>query len=116
MVASVTSAHVVVTSRTAATRRSYTEPRARGALSRRRAALDPLGVAPTLLALRGGSARDGTFVLSDELISEIRERVDIVGLIGEFVRLQKRGNNHVGLCPFHSEKTPSFNVSANNKF
>jgi len=55
-------------------------------------------------------------VLSDELISEIRERVDIVALIGEYVRLQKRGANHVGLCPFHAEKTPSFNVSAANKF
>ncbi len=55
-------------------------------------------------------------MLSDELISEIRERVDIVALIGEFVRLQKRGANHVGLCPFHAEKTPSFNVSAANKF
>ena len=55
-------------------------------------------------------------MLSDEVISELRERVDMVALVGEYVRLQKRGSNHVGLCPFHAEKTPSFNVSGPNKF
>jgi DNA primase len=55
-------------------------------------------------------------LLSDEVISEIRERVDMVTLVGEYVHLVKRGSNHVGLCPFHAEKTPSFNVSAANKF
>lgn len=55
-------------------------------------------------------------MLPDEVISEIRERVDIVTLVGDYVRLVKRGGNHVGLCPFHAEKTPSFNVSAVHKF
>jgi DNA primase len=55
-------------------------------------------------------------LLPDGVISEIRERVDMVTLVGEYVRLTKRGANHVGLCPFHAEKTPSFNVSAANKF
>lgn len=40
----------------------------------------------------------------------------MVTLVGEYVHLTKRGSNHVGLCPFHAEKTPSFNVSAANKF
>ncbi len=47
-----------------------------------------------------------------EKIEEIRVSTDIVDLIGAFVRLKKRGKNYLGLCPFHSEKTPSFNVSA----
>ena len=40
----------------------------------------------------------------------------MVALVGEYVRLTKRGANHVGLCPFHAEKTPSFNVHGGNKF
>ena len=55
-------------------------------------------------------------MLPDEIIAEIRDRVDMVALVGEYVRLVKRGTNHVGLCPFHSEKTPSFNVNGANKF
>ncbi|MGD8858970.1 MAG: DNA primase [Myxococcales bacterium] len=55
-------------------------------------------------------------MIADEIIAEIRDRVDMVRLVGEHVRLTKRGSNHVGLCPFHNEKTPSFNVSAGNKF
>jgi len=47
-----------------------------------------------------------------EKIDEVRNATDIVDYIGSFVKLKKRGKNYVGLCPFHTEKTPSFNVSA----
>jgi len=49
---------------------------------------------------------------SDEIIEEVRFRSDIVDIIGSYVTLSKKGANHVGLCPFHSERTPSFSVSA----
>lgn len=47
----------------------------------------------------------------DELIKQIESRIDIVDIIGERVELSRRGNRYWGLCPFHSEKTPSFSVS-----
>lgn len=47
---------------------------------------------------------------SDDLIEQIRERNDIVDVISEYISLQKKGNSHWGLCPFHNEKSPSFSV------
>ena len=44
-------------------------------------------------------------------IQDIRSRADIVGLIGRYIELRQAGRNWKGLCPFHSEKTPSFNVN-----
>src|SRR5262245_13910765 len=50
-------------------------------------------------------------LIADEIIQQIRERVDLVDLVGRFVTLKKAGRNYKGLCPFHGEKTPSFNVN-----
>ncbi|MDX1622406.1 MAG: DNA primase [Gemmatimonadota bacterium] len=49
--------------------------------------------------------------IPEHAIEEVRDRTDIVEVIGQFVELKKRGKNWVGLCPFHAEKTPSFNVT-----
>ncbi len=48
-------------------------------------------------------------------IEEVRERASIVQVVSDYVPLAKRGANHIGLCPFHSEKTPSFTVSEEKK-
>jgi DNA primase len=52
----------------------------------------------------------------DGVLREIRARVDIGALIGAYVPLKKRGNDLVGLCPFHAEKTPSFHVHPDKGF
>ena len=44
----------------------------------------------------------------DEKVQEVRDRSDIVSVVSRYVSLTRRGNNYFGLCPFHSEKTPSF--------
>lgn len=54
--------------------------------------------------------------ISKRTIEEIREKSDIVSLISEYIDLEKKGNNYLGLCPFHNEKTPSFNVNAEKGF
>ncbi|MEG2570566.1 MAG: DNA primase, partial [Clostridia bacterium] len=53
---------------------------------------------------------------SDSFLDELRARCDIVDVISRYTSLTRRGGNHVGLCPFHNEKTPSFSVSAERQF
>lgn len=50
-------------------------------------------------------------MISQNTIQEILSHIDIVDIVGGFVKLKKRGANYLGLCPFHNEKTPSFTVS-----
>lgn len=52
----------------------------------------------------------------DAVIDEVRRHTDIVQIIGQFVELKRAGVNHKGLCPFHEEKTPSFNVHSGRQF
>ncbi|HMT73781.1 MAG TPA: DNA primase [Chitinophagaceae bacterium] len=50
-------------------------------------------------------------MISQNTIQQILGRLDIIDVIGGFVKLKRRGSNYLGLCPFHNEKTPSFTVS-----
>ncbi|MFI5128931.1 MAG: DNA primase [Chitinophagales bacterium] len=50
-------------------------------------------------------------MISQTTIQQILGRIEIIDVIGGFVKLKKRGTNYLGLCPFHNEKTPSFTVS-----
>jgi DNA primase len=50
-------------------------------------------------------------MISQQTIQQILSRIDIIEIVGGFVKLKKRGANYLGLCPFHNEKTPSFTVS-----
>ena len=50
-------------------------------------------------------------LIAEEKLNEIRQAVDIVDVISDYVQLKKQGRNYFGLCPFHGENTPSFSVS-----
>lgn len=50
-------------------------------------------------------------MISQHTIQQIQSRIDVIDIVGSFVKLKKRGANYLGLCPFHNEKTPSFTVS-----
>lgn len=55
--------------------------------------------------------------MSDSDVKEqVKEATDIVEIVGQFVSLKKRGSNYLGLCPFHTEKTPSFSVHGDRQF
>lgn len=47
----------------------------------------------------------------DDIVDEVRSRIDIVDIVSEQITLKRAGKNYIGLCPFHEEDTPSFNVS-----
>src|ERR1700749_5212102 len=50
-------------------------------------------------------------MIPQQTIQQILSRIDIIEIVGGFVKLKKRGANYLGLCPFHNEKSPSFTVS-----
>ncbi|MEO8771263.1 MAG: DNA primase [Ferruginibacter sp.] len=50
-------------------------------------------------------------MISQQSIQQIQSRIDIIEIVGSYVKLKKRGTNYLGLCPFHNEKSPSFTVS-----
>jgi len=52
----------------------------------------------------------------DSLLEEIRLRTDIVQVVGDYVPLTRKGKNHVGLCPFHTDSKPSFSVNGEQQF
>src|ERR1700680_1648623 len=60
--------------------------------------------------------RSGHMAEAGSFADRVKQQADIVRVIGEYVRLKKSGPNFTGLCPFHSEKTPSFSVSATKQF
>ncbi len=55
-------------------------------------------------------------MITAQTIEQIKSRIDIIEIVGSFVKLKKRGSNYIGLCPFHNEKTPSFSVSPSKEF
>ena len=54
--------------------------------------------------------------IPEEFISEVRNSVNIVDVISQYVSLEKKGKDYIGLCPFHQEKTPSFTVNEEKQF
>ncbi len=57
-----------------------------------------------------------TAYISDEIVDKIKDNIDIVNIVSDYVQLKKTGSNYVGLCPFHNEKSPSFTVSESKQF
>jgi len=54
--------------------------------------------------------------IPEDFISEVRSNVNIVDVISQYVSLEKKGKDYIGICPFHQEKTPSFTVNADKQF
>ncbi|MBR4748983.1 MAG: DNA primase [Abditibacteriota bacterium] len=54
--------------------------------------------------------------MAEDYVGEIKSRLNIVDVISKYVSLKKQGSKYLGLCPFHSEKTPSFNVDPKKQF
>jgi DNA primase len=69
-----------------------------------------------MILSRKGRGEWSEMRFSPRFVEELRDRVSITDVVGRKVKLVRRGRNHLGLCPFHSEKTPSFNVNADKGF
>lgn len=54
--------------------------------------------------------------IPEDFINEVRNSVNIVDVISQYVSLEKKGKDYIGLCPFHQEKTPSFTVNEEKQF
>ncbi len=54
-------------------------------------------------------------MIPQDVIEQVRQATDIAQIVGEYVRLKQRGKNFKGICPFHVEKTPSFNVNTDKQ-
>jgi DNA primase len=52
----------------------------------------------------------------NDFVEEVKDKIDIVDVIGEYVQLKKTGKNYKGLCPFHQENTPSFTINPSQQF
>src|SRR6187455_2868170 len=65
---------------------------------------------------RALSSPHGGPVIAQETLDRVRRDANVVEIVGESVKLTKRGRSFVGLCPFHKEKTPSFHVNAERGF
>jgi DNA primase len=54
--------------------------------------------------------------IDDAVLQQIKDRADILEIIGSAIQIKKAGRNYLGLCPFHNEKSPSFNVNPDNQY
>jgi DNA primase len=54
--------------------------------------------------------------IRDEDVTAVRDAADLVAIVGQYTQLKRVGRSHTGLCPFHSEKTPSFSVNGEKGF
>lgn len=55
-------------------------------------------------------------IIPEKVISEIKEKLNIVDVIGQYIKLEKKGNNFFGKCPFHDDNNPSLSVSQSKRF
>jgi DNA primase len=77
--------------------------------------LSKIRLTATRICLNFSNSLGGPLI-PDDVIAEVRRRTDIVALVGEHVKLKRTGASYVGICPFHPDKSPSFNVHGGRQF